>query len=368
MLTRRWLVNLALLGLLGLLLLAVRLDTREAERRTRLTSLQVEDITRIELHRAGEPAIRLQRDDTGWALSTPFAVAADPAAVTKLLPVAGAHVSRILPAAGLDLAGLGLTPAPLRLLLDGLELRFGGTEPVAAQRYVQVGDMVHLVDDRFLPRLMTPATDLVSRRLLPPNFSPGLGELDGNPVSAGELAPLAEAVAVRVVAADPLPDNLLGGRLLGIGSADGGDGLEFLVSDGGTRWTRLDTPLSWVFATPPVDRVRDLPGAATVPPLPIPAPVSAMPATAPVPAAAGPAATTLPVQHLAPPAPGAEPIEERPTAAVPNLRGLAPAPNPSALPQQDVDPFAPQAGQEQPAPPESSSGQPLPLRTEKLRP
>lgn len=365
---RRWLVNLALLGLLGLLLLAVRLDTREAERRTRLTSLKVDDITRIELHRAGEPAIRLQRDDTGWALSTPFAVGADPEAVTKLLPVAGARVSRILPAAGLDLAGLGLTPAPLRLLLDGLELRFGGTEPLAAQRYVQVGDMVHLVDDRFLPRLMTPATALVSRRLLPRDFSPGLGELDGSPVSAGDLAPLAEAVAVRVVAADPMPENLPGGRLLGVGSADGGDGIEFLVSDGGTRWTRLDTPLSWVFATPPVDAVRDLPGAPAVPPPPPPTRVSTLPSTAPAPAPAPPAATSLPVQRLAPPAPGAEPIEERPTAAVPNLRGMAPAPNPSALPQQGVDPFAPPAPWEMPAAAPAASGPAPPLRTEKLRP
>lgn len=379
MTTRRWLVNLALLALLGLLLLAVRLDTREAERHSRLTSLSAEDINRIELHRAGEPAIRLQRADTGWELQAPFAVAADPAAVSKLLPVADARVSRILPAAGLDLAELGLTAAPLRVLLNGLELRFGGTEPVAAQRYVQVGDMVHLIDNRFLPRLMTPATALVSRRLLPPGFSPGLGDLDGSPVSAGALAPLAEAVAVRVVAADPLPDSALGGRLLAVGSADGGDGLDFLVSDGGTRWTRLDTGLSWVFATPPVDAVRDLPAATAAAPAPTPAPTPAqappaaapvgpMPRAVPAPAAAEPAAGTLPVERLTPPAPGREPVEERPTAAVPNLRGMVPVPDPSALPQQGVDPFAPPGWQEQPTPPGPDHEAAAPLRTEKLRP
>jgi hypothetical protein len=372
MTTRRWLINLGLLALLVLLLLAVRLDTRETERRTRLTSLAPEDIARIDLHRAGEPTIQLQREDTGWQMRAPFAVTADPAAVAKLLPVADARASRILPAAGLDLTELGLEPAPLRVLLNGLELRFGGTEPVAAQRYVQVGDMVHLVDDRFLPGLMTPATALVSRRLLPPDFSPGLGELDGGPVSAGDLAPLADAVAVRVTPSEQHLDDVLGGRLLRIASGDGGHGLEFLVGDGGTRWTRVDTALSWIFATPPVDAVRE-PSATWAAPSPAPAqapaaPVSVMPRAAPAPAAAEPAAASLPVQRLAPPAPGSEPVEQRPTAAVPNLRGMAPAPDPSALPPQGVDPFAPPSQQAQPAPLTPDGESPAPLRTEKLRP
>ena len=259
MIARRWLINLALLVVLAGLVIVAQVERREVERGTRLTSLAPEAITRLELHRAGEPVIRLQRGDDGWQMLAPFAVAADPDAIDKLLPVVDAQVSRTLPAAGLDLGELGLEPAPLRLLLDGLELGFGGTEPVAAQRYVQVGDMVHLTDDRFLPRLMTPAIELVSRHLLPPAFSPGLGDLDGAPVTADSLAPLAEAVAVRVERPAAHLDEALGAALLRIASADGGDGIEFLVSDGGTRWTRLDAALSWLFATAPLDALRDLP-------------------------------------------------------------------------------------------------------------
>jgi hypothetical protein len=397
MLARRWLVNLALLVLLALLLLLVQLDQRATERAARLTSIAPADISRLELHRAGEPMIRLQRGEDGWQMRAPFAVAADHEAVARLLPLAGAPVSRTLPAAGLDLAELGLDPAPLRIVLDGLELRFGGTEPVAALRYVQVGDLVHLIDDRFLPRLMTPTIDLVSRRLLPAAFSPGLGDLDGTPVTADTLAPLAEAVAVRVETAAGHLDEALGAGLLSIASADGGDGVEFMVSDGGTRWTRLDAPLSWLFATAPLDLVRNLPattGRSSSPrPVSPAAPagsLSVMPAPASEPAA-GPAESrpapdtampgvavqtgpVLPVRHLTPPAPGTEPTEERPTAAIPNLRDMVPTrtPDPTALPQGNVDPFAPDAqgvtGQTS-APAVPNAADPaMPLPTEKLRP
>ncbi|MCG6941878.1 MAG: hypothetical protein LJE69_11590 [Thiohalocapsa sp.] len=404
MLAHRWLVNLALLAVLALLILAAQLDKREELRRTRLTALAPDEVMDIELYRAGEPAVRLRREDDRWQMLAPFAVAASDDAVAKLLPVAQAQVWRTLPAAGLDLAELGLEPAPVRILLNGLELRFGGTEPVAAQRYVQVGDMVHLIDDRFLPRLMTPTIELVSRRLLPAGFSPGLGDLDGTPLTAGALAPLADVEAVRVETPKTALDDALAGRLLHVGSEDGGDGLDFLVSDGGTRWTRLDAELSWLFAAPPLDAVRDWPapgrrgttkpaqtppdqrvGTAS-PPRQISIPARNTPAQRPAPAPAvdavrampsppgspsappNPATHPLPIERVAPPAPGTEPVEQRPTAAIPNLRDLAPArpPDRSALPRDGSDPFAP--AQDMP-PTLPANGEPeIPLRTEKLHP
>jgi len=303
MLARRWLINLALLAVLGVLALIVRLELREEARATRLTDLAPDEVERIVLKRAGEPMIRLERSGPGWRMLAPHAVPADAEAVGRLLPLAQAAVARTLPAAGLDPGALGLSPAGVDMSLDGLTLRFGGNEPVAALRYVQVGDMVHLIEDRYLPRLMTPITALVSRRLLPPDFSPGLGDLDGEPLAAGQLAPLADATAVRVeTPGAALHADAPGARELHISSADGGDGLHFRISDGGRHWTRLDTQLSWRFATAP-----------------------------------------LPVQRLAPPPPGSEPQDQRPTAAIPQLREMAPQRrrDPSALPQTGADPFAP---------------------------
>jgi hypothetical protein len=396
MLARRWLINLGLIVVLGALALLVRLDLQEEIRETRLTSLSPDAIDEIELHRVGEPPVRLRRDDSGWQMLAPFTVPADGTAIQRLLPVASAELTRTLPAAGLALDALGLEPAMVRLRLNGLELRFGGTEPVDQQRYVLVGDMVHLIDDRFLPRLMTPTLELVSRRLLPPDFSPGLGDLEGTPLTAGMLASLADAEAVRIETPPSLEEGGDLGRLLNIGSADGGDGLEFLISDGGTRWTRPDVNLSWRFAAPPLPAVPD---AAAIRPAPPPssAPVpetrmmprrgvaagagpSSFPPTAPVPTAQPRTPTTaagagfLPTERLAPPPPGSASIEQRPTAAIPNLRDMVPGRqlDRSVLPQTEVDPFTPPAaGPALPpaAHPSAPADDPTaPLRTEKRGP
>ncbi len=370
---RRWLINLGLLALLGALLLVVRLDQRETLRETRLTPLQPEAVTRIVLERAGEPAVRLQRRDTRWEMTEPFAVPAVTDSVAALLPLARASVSRTLPAAGLDLAELGLERPPVRLRLDGLELRFGATEPIAERRYVQQGDTVHLIDDRYLPRLLTPTVELISPRLLPPDFSPGLGDLDGTPLTAGSVAPLADAVAVRVEqAADP-QDEVLLRHMLSLDSADGGDGLLFAVGEGGTRWTRLDTGLSWLFATPPLALFGPEQRAASTPSAVTPAQAPAARAMPSAPATTLPAPEpALPVQRLAPPLPGSAPTEPKATAAIPELRAMAPSrpPNPNALPQTGADPFAPPADAD--VTPEETSAPPMepstPLRTERLRP
>jgi hypothetical protein len=412
-LARRWLINLALLALLLLLLLGIQLEQRQTQRESQLTSLDPNSVSRVVLRRTGEPAVRLERRPTGWEMNAPYAVPADGDAVSALLPVARARVARSLPLAGLDLAELGLERPAVRLELDGLELRFGTTEPVAALRYVQQGDTVQLIEDRYLPRLLSRTIDLVGRRLLPPDFSPGLGDLDGVPITAGTLAPLADATAVRVETAANPEDDARVGQVLNLTSADGGDGLVFAVRDGGTRWTRLDTGLSWLFATAPLPifdsasaqvqvgergGVRASHGSAVAPPN---AGVMAMPpvdgAYAPAasqtvldntipPSAAATATAPLPTERLAPPPPGTEPREQRPTDAIPNLRALVPSlpRDPNALQRLETDPFKPQVDIYRPPPdgmvptptipqpaPASSDAEAeaeIPLRVETLRP
>jgi len=247
-LLQRWLLNLLLAAVAGLLaLLAVAEHEREA-RSARLTALEPEAITRIELARRGEPAIEFVREQDRWQMRAPFVGPAEADEIARLLPIAAADSLRTLPAAAAELDRLGLAEPRIRLVLDGLVLRVGATEPVAELRYVQVGDLVHLIDDRFLPRLMKPALELLSRRLLPPDFSPDRGRIDGRPLSAAALADLVGVEAERI---EPLGDAL-SGHLLEIESADGGRTLRFLVADGGARWSRLDRRLSWVFTTPPL--------------------------------------------------------------------------------------------------------------------
>jgi osmoprotectant transport system ATP-binding protein len=187
MLKRRWLLNLALFAVVLVLAVSARLEQRQDLLTTTLTSMPVQQIQSLSLKRPGEPRMRLARKDNGWHMLEPFVAPAADAPTTKLLPIAATYVHRTLPAATLDLQRLRLDPAMISLRLDDLELRFGTTEPVHDWRYVQIGDLVHLIDDGFLAQLLAPAQDYLDRRLLPKNFSPGLGNLDGRPIGAGVL-------------------------------------------------------------------------------------------------------------------------------------------------------------------------------------
>ena len=265
LLARRWLVNLVLALVVTLLALLAAGEHQRGERTSRLTALDPARIEHIELLRRDQPAVVLERDDGRWWMREPVAAPADAGPIERLLPIAATRSERAMPAAAADLERLGLAAPEVRLRLDGLELRFGATEPIAELRYVQVGDIVHLVEDRFLPWLMAPVPDLLSRRLLPPGFSPGLGQIDGRPLSADALADLVGAEAERV---EPL-DGELSGHLLRIESADGGPALRFLVAGGGNRWSRLDQRLTWVFPAPPLMEVDE--DEALSPPDPPPA-------------------------------------------------------------------------------------------------
>lgn len=248
MLRRRWLINLALFGVALALALVAHLEQARTDLAERLTAQAAADITQLALLRPGQPTVRLERQGDDWHMTEPFATTADATLIDRLLPISGTAVRRTLPTAALDLAEVGLEPALIRLRLNDLELRFGRTEPIANQRYVQIGDMVHLIDDRHLPQLLAAATDYASKRLLPPGFSPGLARIDGRPLSAGAVAGLVDAEADRV---EPL-NGQLSGRVLTVESADAGQGLRFLIDDGGTRWSRLDQRLSYVFVRPPL--------------------------------------------------------------------------------------------------------------------
>lgn len=253
MLARRWLLNAGLLAIAALLWSAASLEDERAETKARLTPLQASGIERIRLQRAGETAVVLERGEHGWVMREPYPAAAAATPIGKLLPLAEVQTRRTLPAAVVDASALGLAQPAIRLWLDDLELRFGGTEPVDGLRYVQVGDLVHVIEDRHLPQLLAPAEDFLSRRLLPPGFSPGIGSIDGRPLTADVLATLAD---VEALAVEPLGDRL-SGRLLSVASADGAEDLRFLVADAGTRWSRLDQRLSYVFTSPPIAEIDE---------------------------------------------------------------------------------------------------------------
>jgi hypothetical protein len=242
----RWTLNLLLLLLVALLSTLANRDLERERLAAMLTELDPAAIAEIVLEHDGTPKIRLVRDGGTWRMESPYQVPAQDGRIAQLARIAATPVYRTLPETEAA-EGLGLTPARVRLGLDGLMLRLGDTDPIDKRRYVAVGGQIHLIDDGFWHHLSAPAEAYVSHRLLPDGFVPGVGELDGKPLPTTALTGLAALSAGEVIALE----GEISGRLLSLSTGEGGATLRFLLSDDGRRWTRLDLRLTYVLAEPP---------------------------------------------------------------------------------------------------------------------
>lgn len=149
----RWLANLVLLMVVVVLGAAAQ---RELERETpRLTDIDPTTVSRIRLDRPQQPPLVIARADGGWRLEAPEAMPADRARVEALLGVAQAIIRGTLPQ-GAESASLGLDPPRVQLTIDGVSLAFGDTEPLAQRRYVALGGVLHLIEDRWWHLLTAP--------------------------------------------------------------------------------------------------------------------------------------------------------------------------------------------------------------------
>ncbi len=250
----RWLANLLLLVLILTLGALMRRELGQENKVETLTGLRPENITEIRIERSDEPAIRLVQQPGGWRMEAPYRVVADAGRIGQLVGIAATPVHRSLPV-GTDMGQLGLAADGLTLTMNGLVLRFGDVDPLAHQRYVAIGEQVHLIGDGFYHHLMAPAVDYVDRALLPPDFRPATGTLDGEPLTPEDLALLPDLAAESL---EPL-GSMLTGRILELTAEDAGPSLRFLVTGDGLAWSRLDLRLRYLVAEPPVWAIAGVP-------------------------------------------------------------------------------------------------------------
>ncbi len=154
-----------------------------------LTSLQPHQVQHLVFGRPGREMAQAVKTDR-WTLQAPFAAPADSYRINALLALAQTPSLSHYPLAGVDLAQLQLDPPQLVVELNNTRLELGGTEPLRGQRYVRVGETIHLIDDRLYftgnpvelvdPTLLPGEPSLVAISL--PALPPPLG--DGTPLVA----------------------------------------------------------------------------------------------------------------------------------------------------------------------------------------
>lgn len=204
-------LNLALLALVGGLTLTVVLTQEEETPKLPLVGLEPSAIERIAVRHPDADEILLQRQAGQWRLTAPGEAAAEAIEVSALTDLAALESERQLAVADVDLAQLGLAPPKYEIQLNDALLQFGGIEPLEHERYIRVGDTIHLVGDPPSAALDSDPSDLVSKQLLPagrqivglvlPEFQLHRGEAAGwtmsppqtEPASADQMQALIDA-------------------------------------------------------------------------------------------------------------------------------------------------------------------------------
>ena len=170
-LRRRWLLNAALLVLIGALAwLAIHRagqekDTTEAP----LTTLAADTVSQLRIERTHHPAIMLEKAGKEWMLTAPVRARANRFNVENLLRIISAPGETRFPVVAADLSKFGLDKPQSRVWFGNEEIAFGSLHPLKNQIYVQRKNEVVLIPGHYLSAAIFPYTNFIDTRLFEEN-------------------------------------------------------------------------------------------------------------------------------------------------------------------------------------------------------
>lgn len=166
-LRRRWLLNAALLVLIGLLAwLAIhRAGQENGAAGPPLTALAADAVMQIRIERPGHPAITLEKTGNEWRLTAPVQARANPFNVENLLRILTAPGATRFPAVAQDPAKFGLDQPQSRVRFGDEEIVFGALHPLNNRIYVRHGSEIALIPAHYLSGALYPYNNFIDSRL-----------------------------------------------------------------------------------------------------------------------------------------------------------------------------------------------------------
>lgn len=166
-LRRRWLLNAALLLLIGLLawLVLQRAGRENDIAGPPLATLAADSISQIRIERPAHPAIALEKTGAEWKLTAPVTARANPFNVESLLRILAAPAETRFPAAGQDLAKFGLDRPQSRVRYGDAEIAFGALHPLNNRIYVLHSNEIALIPAHYLASAVYPYANFIDSRL-----------------------------------------------------------------------------------------------------------------------------------------------------------------------------------------------------------
>lgn len=166
-LRQRWLLNAALLVLIGLLawLAIYRAGQEKDVAGPPLTTLAADTISQLRIERPEHPTITLEKTGTEWTLTAPVRARANPFNVESLLRILAAPGETRFAAVAQDLAKFGLDKPQSRVRYNNEEIAFGSLHPLNSRIYVLYKNEIVLIPGHYLASAVYPYTNFIDSRL-----------------------------------------------------------------------------------------------------------------------------------------------------------------------------------------------------------
>lgn len=170
-LRRRWLLNAALLVLIGALawLAIYRAGQEKNVTGPPLTTLTTDAVIQLRMERPDHPAVTLEKTGKEWTLTAPVPARANRFNVESLLRIITAPGETRFPAVATDLAKFGLDRPQTRVWYGNEEITFGSLHPLNNQIYVQHKNEVVLIPGHHLSTALFSYTNFIDSRLFEKN-------------------------------------------------------------------------------------------------------------------------------------------------------------------------------------------------------
>ncbi len=168
MFSKRWIINYVLVVLIVVFTyVGNRFDVETGyQPQQGIINLKPAEVNSIAIDTA-DRSLKLQREGSGWRLTSPIQWPASNINVKRLLDIVNREAESRLAANEIDLATIGLQFPRAILSLNDIQVLFGETNNIGERRYLMIGSTVFLLPDLHLPFISQGLVGFVDRRLLP---------------------------------------------------------------------------------------------------------------------------------------------------------------------------------------------------------
>jgi len=167
--TSRTLLNLILLLIVLILITVVVIEpgTSPAPTAVLLTDLKNSAVNKIKITRKDKDSIELEKRSNQWQMLAPYVLAANNYKLESLMKLLETETAAQYDISQLDPARYDLlNPAVSIRFNDSLQIDFGNLEPLQRQRYVRIGQQLHLIPDYYYYQLIGSTTDYLDHALI----------------------------------------------------------------------------------------------------------------------------------------------------------------------------------------------------------